>query len=418
MPRGKLRLAFDEMLREKNSAVNVILECIALILIGIIIFIQSLNGYNRSEADKILKYGVERSGKIVINEVEENAMLEEFYKEFRNVEGIKAVGSVTDGNFGIEDYKDNVFQKIYDQQTGNKDVLFDFDEEWGGKVVETILMVQGSENIVNMKVSKGYSFDECKKLLQEYEQVIYLGNKLSGYEIGEVVCDEEGKRSIIGGYLEEGQRILKEEITNEPIPYIETDYKMLMLQRNEEKYWGDPIFSIDKKADMNEVKEKIVQLGKEYGIDVNVKTYSGIFEGIEKRNKTLTDFLGRIAFIIVITVVILQICMQTVHLIENFKNYGILYANGFSAGNHFFVFSVQSIIKGIIAFAMAIGVGYFIIDIFYTDMVYSLDVMYDVFWNYVSWKVGICALIIAILTSVITIFMFTRKTPKELIQEG
>ena len=212
MPRGKLRLAFDEMLREKNSAVNVILECIALILIGIIIFIQSLNGYNRSEADKILKYGVERSGKIFINEVEENDMLEEFYKEFRNVEGIKAVGSVTDGNFGIEDYKDNVFQKIYDQQTGNKDVLFDFDEEWGVKVVETILMVQGSENIVNMKVSKGYSFDECKKLLQEYEQVIYLGNKLSGYEIGEVVCDEEGKRSIIGGYLEEGQRILKEEI--------------------------------------------------------------------------------------------------------------------------------------------------------------------------------------------------------------
>lgn len=419
MPRGRLRLAFDEMLREKNSTINIILEGVALVLIGIIVFIQSLNSYNRNESDEILKYGVEKSGKIIIhtNGISFD-IFSEFIKDLNRIEGIKAVGNIVDGNFTVENYQDNVFEQVYEQQKDNQEIFFDVDEEFDAKIIETILMVQGSEDVVDLEISEGYEFDECDNLLKEYEQVIYLGSKLSGYEVGQIVYNERGEKSIIGGYLSENNRILREEITNETIAYLKTDYKLLLVHSDEKQNWGDPIFSIEKKSDMYEVRKNIVRLGKEYGIDVNVKTYTGIFEGIEKRNKTITDFLGRIAFIVIITVVILQICMQTVHLIENFKNYGILYANGFSAGNHFVMFLMQSLIKGIISFAMAIGVGYFVIDVFYTDMVYSLDVMYDIFWNYVSWKVGICALIIAILTSAITIFIFTRKTPKELIQEG
>jgi len=45
-------LAFDALLREKNSAANTLLEGIALIVIGVMIFIQSLTYYNYNESDK------------------------------------------------------------------------------------------------------------------------------------------------------------------------------------------------------------------------------------------------------------------------------------------------------------------------------------------------------------------------------
>lgn len=413
---GKLRIAFDELLREKNSKGNILLEGIALLLIGVLIFFQALNNYNENETDKILKHGVKYTGIVVINSFDNLEDLEQFENEIRNVKGIEQVGSAGEGSFDPENFKDNVLDEIYEIQKVHRDVLWDWPEEFG-KAMESVNFVEGSEELFNLEVSKGYKFDECNRLLQDYDEVIYLGSKINKMKIGTVIYDQYNGKAIIGGYLKQGLRMVKDEISDEAVAYINLDYKVFRVMKDELRNRGNIIFSISKDSDMNTVKEKLFQLAKTYKVDMTVKTYKGIFDGITSSKKALTDFLKRILFVVLVTVIILQICMQSVHIIENFKNYGILYANGFSAADQFFIFAVESVIKGIIAIFLALGAGYFLMDVFYSNQIYSLEVLYDVVLHYVLWKVGLCAAVIAIFSAIISIAVFKRKTPKELVSE-
>ncbi|MBQ4067772.1 MAG: ABC transporter permease [Lachnospiraceae bacterium] len=411
MIRRNIRLAFDALLREKNSAANTLLEGIALIVIGVMIFIQSLTYYNYNESDKILKYGVENSGKIDIELSDEETDYDALVKEIKNIKGIKAIGYITEGSCDVEGYKGDFAKDIYELQKNNEDIMY---EKTFGKYIETVILNYGSEGVINIDVDKGYNFNECDELLEEYEEIIYLGSNLSGYDVGEVIYNERGGKCIIGGYLKSNQRILIDVITGETLSYIDVDDRPIILK----KLNTLNIFAVNSSEDMEGIREKIKILEEKYDASITMKTYDGIFDGILKRNKTIIDFFEHIATLVILTVIILQICMQTVNLIENFRNYGILYANGFSTKDHMFIFVVQNAIKGIVGMILAIGAGYILIDLFYTDVVYSLDILYEVFWKYTVWKMGICAMLITIITSLITIFMFKKKSPKELIQEN
>lgn len=417
---GKLRIAFDELLREKDSGGNILLEGVALLLIGVIIFFQALNNYNENETDKILKYGIKNTGEVEVNSFDNLEELEKFENEIGNVLGIEQAGSYIAGSVSTDFFNHSGFEDIYEIQKKHLDMNTDW-EEAIGKYIESITITQGSEKLFNLEVSEGYSFEECENLLEEYDIVIYLGSKIKELEIGTVIDtlnDPDRKKAIIGGYIKPGLRMVKENISDESVAYIETDYQVLSVCKDEFRNRGDMIFAVSKDSDMNIVKEELYQLAKTYKVDMTVKTYKGIFEGIANSKQVFINFLGRIWFVVLITVIILQICMQSVHIIENFKNYGIMYANGFSAADQLFIFSVQSAIKGVIAMFLALGAGYFLLDGFYSDEVYSLDVLYDVLFCYVLWKVVLCAVVIAVFSVVISVVVFRRKTPKELIQES
>lgn len=415
MVNEKLRIAFDELLREKNSGVNIFLEAISLLLIGIVFFLQALNGYNKNEVDKILKYGVKDTGIVAINSYEELEKLDIFEEKMKYINGVEQVGYGDIGIIESTEYKGDFLEKIYEMQEGHQEICFNWDENEWGKNVETAMITVGSEDFFDFKIDEGYSFKTCEKLLEEYEEVIYLGSKLKGFEKGTVLYNKDNQKVIIGGYINEDLKMVKSEISGESIAYFEMDYKILRIMK---KRVGYTMFAISKGANMREVKEKIFELAQEYNVDINVKTYEGIFDGIESRNRTIISFLDRILIVVLITVVLLQICMQSVHIIDNMKNYGILYANGFSMSDHFLIFSIQSIIKGFLATFLSLGAGYLIIDWYYTDMIYSLDILYSVLLRYVSWKVITCAIVIAAFTAIISITIFSRKTPKELVQEG
>lgn len=46
MFKHKLRIAFDELIRERNSGGNILLEAVSLLLIGVMLFIVDMNIYN------------------------------------------------------------------------------------------------------------------------------------------------------------------------------------------------------------------------------------------------------------------------------------------------------------------------------------------------------------------------------------
>ena len=54
MFKHKLRIAFDELIRERNSGGNILLEAVSLILIGVMLFIVDMNIYNEKTVSNIL----------------------------------------------------------------------------------------------------------------------------------------------------------------------------------------------------------------------------------------------------------------------------------------------------------------------------------------------------------------------------
>lgn len=420
MMKGKLRIAFDELIREKNSGSNILLEGIGLLLIGVIIFFQALNNYNEIEINKILKYGVKYTGMAVANSYNTLEDLEKFKSEIKNIKGIQQIGFYGEGLFDRDDFKGNVFDEIYEIQKVHRDILWDRsegEEQWG-KVMESVNLIEGSEKLLNLEVSKGYEFDKCNSLLNDYDEVIYLGSKINKLKIGTVIYDRYNRKAIIGGYLEPDLRMVKDEISDGTAAYMDMNYKVLRVFKNEFPDWGDVVFGISSDSDMNKIKDEICLLAKTHNVDMTVKTYEGIFDNTAGRKSVLISLLERILFVVLLTVIIFQICIQSKHIIENFRNYGIMYANGFSTSDHFCIFIVQSIIKGIIAISLALGAGYLLIAAFYSDGIYSIDVLYEVIFNYVLWRVFLCAVVIAIFSAIVSITVFLGKTPKELIQES
>lgn len=117
---------------------------------------------------------------------------------------------------------------------------------------------------------------------------------------------------------------------------------------------------------------------------------------------------------------ILHVSMQSVHIIENFGNYGILYANGFSLTDHILIFLIQNFLKGVAAVFLTLGAGYQALDLFFSDSlsIYSFHVLYTVILKYVLWKVFLCAIAIMVLTTLVSSVLFCKKTPSVLLKEN
>lgn len=211
-------------------------------------------------------------------------------------------------------------------------------------------------------------------------------------------------------------------VSEQTTAYEEMNYKMLIVEdiKSISSASETMCFKVKEGYSVNDARAEITEIAQKINYGTTVKSFKGIFNNIELKNKTFINFIEQILFVVMITVIILQVSMQAVHIIENFGNYGILYANGFSAFDHFTIFLIQNILKGITAVFLTLGAGYLILDIFYSDSIcmYSLYVLYTVILKYVLWKVLMCALAIAILTTIVAFGLFYRKPPSVLIKEN
>lgn len=58
----QIRIAFEELIRERNSGGNILLETISLLLVGIILFIGAINDYNQIVVQSALKGNLKNTG--------------------------------------------------------------------------------------------------------------------------------------------------------------------------------------------------------------------------------------------------------------------------------------------------------------------------------------------------------------------
>lgn len=444
MLKHKLRIAFEELIRERNSGGNILLEAVSLLLIGIIMFIGAVNNYNKDAVEDILKQDLKDTGVISINDNNQYEMYDtkEGYDKFTEaslrtynmfIDAIKSAECIEnpmeyrwlefDVNACTDNNKNYIFKKSFDISKSRDDSYMTFSEEEIGNHIDALYVGGDYEKLFNISVSTEYSEAEQDKLLLKYSGIIYMGNALEHIKQGTIVRTANGENYIVGGTIKKDAKMPKiDNVSEQTTAYEEMNYKMLIVEdiKSISSASETMCFKVKEGYSVNDARAEITEIAQKINYGTTVKSFKGIFNNIELKNKTFINFIEQILFVVMITVIILQVSMQAVHIIENFGNYGILYANGFSAFDHFTIFLIQNILKGITAVFLTLGAGYLILDIFYSDSIcmYSLYVLYTVILKYVLWKVLMCALAIAILTTIVAFGLFYRKPPSVLIKEN
>lgn len=211
-----------------------------------------------------------------------------------------------------------------------------------------------------------------------------------------------------------------ENVSSEVIAYEDMDYRILLVQKTDILFnrTDSLCFGIKTGYSLNDVRSVVSENAQKLNYGIIVKDFGGIFKNKSAQNKTFIDFIKQIMIVVLITVIILQVSMQSVHIIENFGSYGILYANGFSMKDFFYIFAIQNILKGCISVFITLGAGYFLLEILYAETMSSLYVLYKIVITYVLWKVILCGTVIAILSTLAALLIFTRKQPAVIIREN
>ncbi len=441
MFKHKLRIAFDELIRERNSGGNILLEAVSLLLIGVMLFIVDMNIYNEKTVSNILVSDLDNTGIISIEDdnnydkYETMEGYERFKKEYmqrfniflnelNNYKGIDAAIEYQWSDMSIDLYTDTNGNKVFTQSFNIAEQTYEsytmFTEDEIGRNISTLCVGRDYNKLFKIDVITDYTEDEENEIFSKYTGIIYMGDALEHIEPGTVITSEFGETYIVGGTIKKGDKMPKiEDVSGQATAYEIMDYKILIV-RNMIEVPEKICFKLKDGYSMNDLKNEMSILGRKMNYTLAAKNFKVIFDTIGFKNKTFVNYIKQILYIIMITVIVLQVSMQVVHLLENFGNYGILYANGFSAGDHYFIFLIQNILKGIIAFFIALGAGYLILEFMYTDIVskYTMRILYNVVLKYILWKVALCAFAITIFTAIIAIVLFKRKSPAILIKES
>lgn len=440
MLKYKLRIAFDELIRERNSGGNILLEAVSLLLIGVMFFIIDISNYNENNVDNVLVTGLDNTGIISIEDNDydiyetkeeyeqiKNKHMQSFCSFLSKLNGCKGIETAIEyqwSDIDVDLYMDSSGNKIFDESFNiskqTDDAYRLFTEEEIGRTIGTLFVGRDYNKLFKIDVITDYTEDEINEIYSKYSGIIYMGDALEHIERGTVLEDEFGETYIVGGTIKNGEKMPKvDNVSSQTMAYEIMDYKILII-RNTVEVPEKICFGVRDGYSINGVKNEVLSLCRKMNYTMKINNFKSIFDTIDLKNKTILDYIKQIVYIVIITVIILQISMQVVHLLENFGNYGILYANGFSTGDHYFIFMVQNLFKGIIAFFISMGAGYIILESVYADIVsiYTMKILYNVVLEYVLWKVALCTFVIALFTSIITILLFKRKSPAILIKES
>ena len=189
MFKHKLRIAFDELIRERNSGGNILLEAVSLLLVGVMLFIVDMNIYNEKTVSNILVSGLDNTGIISAednNNYDIHENMEEYkqYKKeymqrynslFNKIKHIKCIEAPIEYQwlyFDIDSYTDVNGKKVFNESFNiaksieGDDMTF-ADDTWG-RTIDMLCVGRDYNKLFKIDVITDYTEDEEKEIFTGY----------------------------------------------------------------------------------------------------------------------------------------------------------------------------------------------------------------------------------------------------------
>ena len=406
-----IRFSLDEIARRKKQFFfSMLLLISAIVLMAIAIYLYSATDYNAIVCDDALAYG--NAGTYYLYEasnLESDGADESFISDMRSVEGLCNFGEFYVGSGASS----GDFKEMANLQKGSPYI----DEEDLGTFF--IDMNADAFGLFSIKLK-----DDVKvEIPPKDTKYLYLGEELSSIPIGSVLKFEESSRFkyIVKGYIESGQVVPNHQINLVDLELDTFYYNLdkLAIAVSEDGICENSVyyFNIEEGADKSQVINEVNKVLEEHEMNYYIGTLEYSFENRARNDKNTADILLQLAVIIIISVIFIQICMQSSDIISNSRKYGIMYANGFTKADIRKILCVQNIIKLILAFILAVLLLYVMVVYFYG---YKPDItiynMIFVFRRYVLIKLVLISMAVMAIGSIVPLLVLENMSPAKLMK--
>ncbi len=377
-------------------SVLLVFMCSLLVLFALMAY----HGQNLvyESCDHVLARGVKNTGIIQLMENEfYNDKIQKYLEQLEKQEEIQVIGDCAE----------------YIESAPALEPLWNIQEgKYGSQDMgETGLYIENvsssASNLCEMKLSSGTPVEQLS-FEKENVYYLYLGYGFCDIPIG-TTYQVEGNIYEVAGILNSDQSWIKEELLMDFSSEIgnaaqSSDYMVFKI-RNQEPPLSDYLwissaegYSIDEALDVAD------QLGEEVDIDIHYSSLQERYEVSQARNIILLQYLSQIIGIVGITALLMLISLQIVFILNNRKEYGIMYAVGFSKRDIFLSALFYNVITSVVAFLLVVPCLYWIAKQWFATC--GIDYIVEhIFLPYMLpvelGMIGVMLLIISIVTNII-----------------
>lgn len=408
------RFAIDMITLDiKKFILSVLLLVIALVLEMFCVktYVEAI--YSGISADKTLKSGIEGTAFIKLDflNTDTTRNMEDFVKEVYESEEVEAIGSFL--TYGIDGFDElRVIQRGHARNYANT-----VDD-----LLEIVSINTQTMELCELKLQSGKYVDELDFQNGEVSY-LYLG---SGYAdsvpAGTVYVQESGRKTIIAGIMEEGQRWISESLngryyTDELDYSFDCTYAVFSVIES-----GNRINSLFLTASEGYTIDEAIavtdEVAEKYDISYTCDKLSDMYKEANKENEALISYLIKLLVLIIITTLTMLISTQVVIMLGNTKNYGVMYSVGFSQKEIGAMLLCRQFIMAICAIILSGAAMYYVA---YTEYELSVDMDYvlkTILGTYVYPAGILMSAVMVGIVHIVTIIVLKRMTPVKLIRSN
>ncbi len=359
-----LKIVLNNISRDLKKYILVICSLIVTIsLFGLSLYMLFYTKKDEIAVNKCLDGKIDKVGCVswVDNNIADNADIatminqnDEIVKKIKHIPGLQA-GCFYDSGYSLSN-DNGCFDDLIDIQKKykNKDVYESADSGEKIEILDCIAIKNDVFNMYNIEFFKGeykQKNDDCV--------YIYLGYEFRNIPVGTEYVNGKGIKYKVAGIIRENTYIVDDYYYKLGVypdtSTISLDSKVL-FSGNIENVASEMFIKVADGYDFYEVADNIVKELKNDGVIV---TCDKLTDVVEYNTQGMDDFINemiRLASIIMIVTLIIQIAIQFVVTMKNNYTYAVLLCNGFVMKDIVMICVVDAIIKIIISISVTYAI--------------------------------------------------------------
>ena len=408
-----LRFAFDMIVSNlKKYILSVLLMSISLLLIMFSLLIYKGEQYSYISCNDALNKGIDGTAVLRLDENSfiYNQEVKTFLKEASERKEIYCIGSMVDYGCTYES-----LNELYEIQRGH---VQDYEIALQDDLIEIKMINSYAMPLCNLKLKEGIPIEELEFKDSEKIEYLYLGAAYEDIAVGTAFTEKDGKKFVVAGVIEENQRwilsSLVDTYTSEILDYtIDCNYEIFLVT-NQDVFSSGLWICAEDGYTIEQAIDAAKEVGKKYDIKFSYDTLMDKVNRVSQDTALLLSYLTKLLGIVMVASLLMIITTQIVTMLESSKNYGVMYAVGFSRREVNRMLLWKHIITAITSLVITIPLCMFVAQYRFAndDMNYMIKTVLS---TYVFPVAIIVAVAIVIIMHIVTCAILKRLTPVKLI---
>jgi hypothetical protein len=406
----------------KQLLFDIVIITMGVVLIAYSLYCYQVSGFEQRICDRILSKGA--SGTAVLSlDVLDDLSIIELLNEVREIKGVEAAGF-------LDVRETSCISDIVQIQKKKTLLAKPIDLFYKGKGSYEINVNYSLVNICNIKLQDDLYIESPT---DKYTVYMYLGSEISEIPLGTKYTEKEYQLNenggyeevevtyVVKGYMKKGQMWMADDVNSslyDSVYYYDMDYGVINVVHDDNAILGNNLFfNINDTKNWNDIRENIKKIYSKYDIQMSVTTLDKAFDTVVKDNNVENKYLYQLAIVVMISVVFIQLCIQSSRVINNKIKYGIYFSNGILPENIIGMLCVENFIKWFISLMLAGLISFWFLYNQYVDFPEYLTRMTSNLKSFVLLPtIGISAGVM-IIGMIFPIIIIGNMAPSKLIKE-